>query len=195
MNLPNKLTLGRMIATPLFMAAMLWQFPYHYTVALVLFVAASLTDMLDGKIARKYNLITDFGKFLDPLADKMLTTSAFIGFLAVFGGTTYAVQTAVVLFVVLFREFAVSSLRLVAVTAGGEVIAANYWGKAKTVCQMVGLVWALFCYVLTEDFGVTAIAAWGNISIIVLFWLSAALCVISGVIYLKGGWHYISAAK
>ena len=81
MNTPNKLTIGRIIATPFFMAALMIDFPYHYTVALILFVAASLTDMIDGKMARKYNMITDFGKFLDPLADKMLTTAAFLGFI------------------------------------------------------------------------------------------------------------------
>ena len=81
MNTPNKLTIGRIIATPFFMAALMIDFPYHYTVALILFIAASLTDMIDGKMARKYNMITDFGKFLDPLADKMLTTAAFLGFI------------------------------------------------------------------------------------------------------------------
>ena len=81
MNTPNKLTLARMIATPVFMATMLINFPYHYLVSLVIFTLASLTDMLDGKMARKNNLVTDFGKFLDPLADKMLTTSAYLGFM------------------------------------------------------------------------------------------------------------------
>ena len=84
MNTPNKLTVGRMIATPIFMATMLINFPYHYLVSLLLFIAASLTDMIDGKMARKYNLVTDFGKFLDPLADKMLTTSAYLGFICMF---------------------------------------------------------------------------------------------------------------
>ena len=81
MNTPNKLTIARIIATPVFMAALMFEFPYHYTVSLVIFALASLTDMIDGKMARKYNLITDFGKFLDPLADKMLTTAAFLGFI------------------------------------------------------------------------------------------------------------------
>ena len=81
MNTPNKLTIARIIATPFFMAALMIEFPFHYTVALILFIAASLTDMIDGKMARKYNMITDFGKFLDPLADKMLTTAAFLGFI------------------------------------------------------------------------------------------------------------------
>ena len=89
MNTPNKLTLARMIATPIFMAIMLIEaLPYRFLISLVLFAAASLTDMIDGKMARKYNLITDFGKFLDPLADKALTTAAFIGFLAVIPSCT-----------------------------------------------------------------------------------------------------------
>ena len=120
MNTPNKLTIARIIATPVFVAAMLIDFPYHYLVATILFIAASLTDMIDGKMARKYNLITDFGKFLDPLADKMLTTAAFLGFIALDIGYG-AVWIA---FIVLFREFAVSSVRLIASTSGGKVIAA-----------------------------------------------------------------------
>ncbi len=195
MNTPNKLTVGRIIATPFFMAAMLIQFPYHYTVALVLFIAASLTDMIDGKMARKYNLVTDFGKFLDPLADKMLTTAAFLGFIFLFGGTVFCWQITVITFIVLFREFMVSSLRLVAVTAGGKVIAANMWGKCKTVSQMVGIILALFAYALIDDFGLTGIANTCNIIIIALFWLSGALCVISGWIYLKGGKEFLGAAK
>ena len=106
MNTPNKLTVARIIATPVFMATMLIDFPYHYTVALFLFIAASLTDMIDGKMARKYNLVTDFGKFLDPLADKMLTTAAFLGFMYVYGvldgaeNTSYGIQMTVILFIV-----------------------------------------------------------------------------------------------
>ena len=86
MNTPNKLTVARMIATPIFMAIMLISFPYHYAISLVLFIAASLTDMIDGKMARKYNLVTDFGKFLDPLADKILVISAFVLFVGAIGG-------------------------------------------------------------------------------------------------------------
>ena len=84
MNLPNKLTILRIVMTPIFMAAMIIEFPHHYIVALVLFVVASLTDLLDGKIARARGLVTNFGKFLDPLADKMLTTAAFLAFLAIY---------------------------------------------------------------------------------------------------------------
>ena len=150
MNTPNKLTVGRMIATPIFMATMLIDFPFHYAVSLVLFIVASLTDMSDGKMARKYNLVTDFGKFMDPLADKMLTTSAYLGFMFIYGGSKFAWHIVVITFIVLFREFAVSSIRLVAVTAGGKVVAANMWGKCKTVSQMAGIVFSLFVYALTE---------------------------------------------
>ncbi len=196
MNTPNKLTLARMIATPIFMAVMLIDFPYHYLISLILFIAASLTDMIDGKMARKYNMVTDFGKFMDPLADKMLTTAAYLGFMFVYGGTNYAWHIVVITFIVLFREFAVSSIRLVAVTAGGKVVAANMWGKCKTVSQMAGIIIALGVYGFNEimplNEGVFAIA---DIVIVALFWLSAVLCVISGAIYIWGGRDYIKNAK
>lgn len=196
MNTPNKLTLARMIATPVFMVVMLAAFSYHYTVALVLFALASITDAIDGHMARKYNMVTDFGKFMDPLADKMLTTSAYLGFMFVYGDTKFAWQIVIITFIVLFREFAVSSIRLVAVTAGGKVVAANMWGKCKTVSQMVGIIFALavyafneFCPLASNTFAVL------DIVIIALFWLSAFLCVISGAIYIWGGRQYIANAK
>ena len=197
MNTPNKLTLARMIATPVFMAVMLISFPYHYAISLVLFIAASLTDMIDGKMARKYNMVTDFGKFMDPLADKMLTTSAYLGFMFVYGGTKWNWHIVVITFIVLFREFAVSSIRLVAVTAGGKVVAANMWGKCKTVSQMAGIILALAVYAFNEaielSYGSFALRA--DAVIIALFWISAVLCVISGAIYIWGGREYIANAK
>lgn len=196
MNTPNKLTLGRMIATPIFMATMLIDFPYHYAVSLVLFALASLTDMIDGKMARKYNLVTDFGKFLDPLADKMLTTSAYLGFMFLYSAKTgsYGWQMTTIVFIVLFREFMVSSLRLVTAKAG-LVVAANIWGKLKTVSQMVGLVVALFAYTLISDFGLSQIEGACDIIIMVLFWISAVLCVVSGLIYLNECKGYINTSK
>lgn len=196
MNTPNKLTLGRMIATPIFMATMLIEFPFHYLVSLILFAAASLTDMIDGKMARKYNLVTDFGKFLDPLADKMLTTSAYLGFMFLYSaaGENYGWQMTTIVFIVLFREFMVSSLRLVTAKSG-LVVAANIWGKLKTVSQMVGLVAALFFYTLIEDFGMSQICNVCDIIIMVLFWISAILCVISGLIYLNECKSYINTSK
>ena len=195
MNTPNKLTLARMIATPIFMATMLIDFPYHYLVSLILFAAASLTDMIDGKMARKYNLVTDFGKFLDPLADKMLTTSAYLGFMFLFAKSgNYGWQMTTIVFIVLFREFMVSSLRLVTAKSG-LVVAANIWGKLKTVSQMVGLVAALFFYTLVVDFGLSQIQPVCDIIIMVLFWISAVLCVISGLIYLNECKSYINSSK
>lgn len=196
MNTPNKLTVGRMIATPIFMATMLIDFPFHYAVSLVLFIVASLTDMIDGKMARKYNLVTDFGKFMDPLADKMLTTSAYLGFMFIYGGTKFAWHIVVITFIVLFREFAVSSIRLVAVTAGGKVVAANMWGKCKTVSQMAGIIFALLVYALIEFTTISlSTFVFLNTVVIVFFWISAVLCVISGAIYIWGGKEYIKNAK
>ena len=198
MNTPNKLTIARMIATPIFMAVMLIEaIPYRFLIALVLFSAASLTDMIDGKMARKYNLVTAFGKFLDPLADKMLTTSAYLGFVFVYGGTKYAWGMVAILFIVLFREFMVSSLRLVTVSSGGKVVAANMWGKCKTVSQMGGIILALALYSVIFDFGVNnaLFVTVSDIVINVLFWISAVLCTISGGIYLVACKDYINPSK
>ena len=195
MNIPNKLTIIRIIATPLFMATMLINFPYHYTVSLVLFILAALTDAIDGHLARKYNIVTSFGKFLDPLADKMLTTAAFLGFIFMYAGTNYCWQITAITFIILFREFMVSSIRLVVVSSGGKVIAANIWGKLKTVTQMVGIVLALFAYVLIGDFGLVSIKEICDIAINAIFWISAVLCVISGIIYLIGSKDYIDPSK
>lgn len=193
MNTPNKLTIARIIATPVFMAALMIEFPYHYTAALLLFAGASLTDMIDGKMARKYGLITDFGKFLDPLADKMLTTAAFLGFIKMGIGW----QVTWIAFIVLFREFLISSLRLVVVSSGGKVIAANIWGKCKTVSQMAGIIFALLAYALISDFGIdgSGFVLACDIIISILFWVSAVLCIISGVIYLLDSKDYIDPSK
>ena len=195
MNTPNKLTIIRIIATPLFMVSMLINFPYHYTVSFVLFILAALTDAIDGHLARKYNIVTSFGKFLDPLADKMLTTAAFLGFIFMYASTNYCWQITAITFIILFREFMVSSVRLVVVSSGGKVIAANIWGKLKTVTQMVGIVLALFAYVIIDDFGIISIKGICDIVINAIFWISAVLCVISGIIYLIGIKDYIDPSK
>ena len=196
MNTPNKLTIARMIATPIFMAVMLIDaIPYRFLISLVLFAAASLTDMIDGKMARKYNLVTDFGKFLDPLADKMLTTAAYLGFIFVYRESSYCWHMGAIVCIVLFREFMVSSLRLVTVSSGGKVVAANLWGKLKTVSQMVGIVLALLAYTLIGDFGLINIQGVFDIVIVVLFWISAVLCVISGAIYLNACKDFIDPSK
>ena len=133
MNLPNKLTILRVILVPIFIAFMTINTLWGNIVGLIVFIIASLTDMLDGKIARARNLVSDFGKFADPLADKMLTTAAFLVFMQKDIIGTWPV------FIILVREFAVSGIRLVA-AADGTVIAASFWGKFKTVAQMVSII-------------------------------------------------------
>ncbi len=195
MNLPNKLTMLRIILVPFFVAFLLLdEVPHHYLISLIIFAAASLTDMLDGKIARKYNMITDFGKFADPLADKILVTAAFACFVE--QGTV----SSVFLILVLFREFAVTSIRLVA-AENGKVVAANMWGKAKTVSQMAAIIFVLASGYVFELFsmgvltaGESALLTAQNVVFVinqVLLWLSALLTVISGVVYIKDNFSFI----
>ena len=133
MNLPNKLTLLRIILVPVFMAVLYMGFPGANWVALAIFILASFTDLLDGKIARKYNLVTDFGKFADPLADKILVTAAMLWFVELGQMPAWA------LLIVVTREFAVSGLRMLA-SNKGRVIAAGWSGKVKTASTMVCIV-------------------------------------------------------
>ena len=136
MNLPNKLTTLRVIMIPFFVFFLLWQNGENYTVrmiALALFIIASLTDLLDGKIARKYNLVTNFGKFMDPLADKLLVCSALICLIELNALPAWMV------IIIISREFIISGFRLIA-SDNGVVIAASYWGKFKTTFQMVSVV-------------------------------------------------------
>lgn len=136
MNLPNKLTTLRVIMIPFFVFFLLWQNGENRTfrmIALALFIMASLTDLLDGKIARKYNLVTNFGKFMDPLADKLLVCSALICLIELNALPAWMV------IVIISREFIISGFRLIA-SDNGVVIAASYWGKFKTTFQMVSVV-------------------------------------------------------
>ena len=179
MNLPNKLTVLRVCLIPLFMAALLIDsIPYNIYIALGVFALASITDWFDGKLARKHNLVTTFGKFLDPLADKMLVMSA----LCCFTYLDWIDPAAVV--IILAREFMVSGLRLV-VANEGVVVAAGIWGKLKTAFTMFALIAVMF---LVGYSGFDK-----DIFIIneILIWISAVLTVISGGIYLKGYWSYI----
>lgn len=134
MNLPNKLTLSRVIMVPFFVVFILLvpKFLYFKWIALAIFIIASLTDLLDGKIARKYNLVTNFGKFMDPLADKLLVCSALIAM------SSLGVIPAWITIVIIAREFIISGFRLIAAEKG-VVIAASMWGKWKTTFQMVML--------------------------------------------------------
>lgn len=186
MNLPNKLTLLRIILVPFFIIAMLVQFPFHYLVAGCLFGIASVTDTLDGKIARSRNLVTDFGKFADPLADKILVLTALVCFLQVGLLGSFG---AIPVIIVLFREFAVSGIRLVAASSG-KVVAANIWGKIKTVSQMVGISVIFAMQVVLEVLNAMKVSI-GFVSEVFyyigngLIWLSTVFTLISGIIYLK----------
>ncbi len=191
MNLPNKLTLLRVALIPFFLIFMYIGVPFHYLIALVIFSAASITDALDGKIARARNLVTNFGKFLDPLADKVLVLSA----LAVFTEIPEIHVGAIPLIIISAREFMVSGLRLLAANSGVVVAA----GKLKTAFTMIAiiasLVWLSVCY----DFGFSLppamITAVDSLIIPLLIWISAALTIISGLVYLKGYWHLIDSDK
>lgn len=140
MNLPNKLTIIRVCLIPFFVAALLFDHGNNYTmriVANVLFIVASLTDLFDGKIARKYNLVTNFGKFMDPLADKLLVCSALICLIEL------GQLPAWVIIIIISRELIISGFRLVAAD-NGVVIAASYWGKFKTTFQMAAVILMIF---------------------------------------------------
>lgn len=133
MNLANKITILRILLVPIFILFTIVQFPFHMEAAVAVFLLASITDKLDGYIARKYNMITDFGKFMDPLADKLLVTGAFL-VLIQFGRIE-----AWIVFIILAREFAVTGLRTLA-AAQNIVIAASSYGKIKTVVQIIAVV-------------------------------------------------------
>lgn len=195
MNTANKLTIFRVIIVPFFVFFMSFGgIEQRYLFALILFVLASITDMLDGKIARKYNMITDFGKFLDPLADKILVAAALVCFVELKWTSAWVVC------IVLAREFAVSGVRLAA--AAGEkkaVIPANIWGKLKTAFTMAAIILILFMHIL-ESFGVMSdISAGGTfpIQIVsdVLMYITAALTLISGVKYIYDAREYINPNK
>ena len=196
MNLPNKLTLCRIILVPVFMIFVsLTEFGTEtfnatwYLVAGIVFAAASFTDYLDGHLARKWHMVTDFGKFSAPLADKLLTTVALIYMMR------DGVCSPVVLCIILAREFAVSGLRMVAAGAkDGKVIAANMWGKVKTVLQMLTIIFYFFGISLT--YGNTVL---GNLNVWLisywLCWLVAAATAISGIKYLWDNRSFINTAK
>ena len=168
MNLPNKLTILRVIMIPFFLVALLVDgIPAGKWVALAIFIIASFTDMLDGKIARKYNLITNFGKFMDPLADKLLVSAALIALIPL------GKIPAWIVIVIISREFIISGFRLIA-SDNGVVIAASYWGKIKTVTQMVMIV------LLIADFSNSII----DVLETVFIYLALALTVISLLDYL-----------
>ena len=194
MNLPNKLTLVRILLVPVFMlfagGVLLAYQPAGYFLAGAVFAVARFTDFLDGYLARRWHLVTDFGKFADPLADKLLTTTAFLYMMR------DGVCSPVVLTLILAREFAVSGVRMVAASApGGKVIAANWWGKIKTVLQMVTI--------LVYYFGLGTLSLGGSMAANQAFyWVSKGLCwlvalvtVLSGAQYIWQNRQFINTAK
>ncbi|MBO5954995.1 MAG: CDP-diacylglycerol--glycerol-3-phosphate 3-phosphatidyltransferase [Clostridia bacterium] len=185
MNLPNKLTVLRMVLIPFVMFFYLATFiPYGIgkIVALVIFIIAALTDLLDGKIARKHNLVTNLGKFLDPIADKILTASVL--FMIMADGTIPAPYGVIVVTIIIAREFMVSALRLIAASQG-TVLAADIWGKAKTMVQMIAIPICMLIPFLVELGGV---AGWLILTVKVVGWtalgVATVLTIVSGANYL-----------
>ena len=157
MNLPNKITVFRILMIPFFVACMLIkEIPYHEIIAGVLFIIAALSDLVDGKIARRFNLVTNFGKFMDPLADKLLVQSALLCFVA------NGLLPAWIAIVIMSREFIISGFRLVAADKG-IVIAAGYLGKLKTVFQMVMSVMLIFHFSHPVWLATEQIFIWGSL--------------------------------
>ena len=184
MNLPNKLTVSRLILTVFFLMALLFDFPFHYTVAVVLFVAASLTDLFDGIIARRRNLLTDFGKLMDPLADKVLICSAFIAFIELDWMPAWMV------ILIVARELAITGLRLLAASKN-LVLAAERQGKNKTISQITAII-ALLVTHSHADWGIVgqlfafeiADQAWAWWVAEASKWVAVALTALSGFLYL-----------
>jgi CDP-diacylglycerol--glycerol-3-phosphate 3-phosphatidyltransferase len=176
MNLPNKLTILRIIMIPFFIAAFYLPESYAWVVTSLLFLVAYATDYVDGWLARKLDQITVFGKFMDPIADKLLTISALV-MLLVQGSVS-----PIILILVIGREFIVSGIRLV-VASGGTVIAASWLGKAKTMSQFIAIQLALLEPILQRLFG-----EWVSVFIQILLWISTILTVWSG-------WDYVNQHK
>lgn len=192
MNLPNKLTVMRIVLAPVFLLLLTIEFPFHNLIAGVVFGVAAFTDMLDGKIARRDGLITNLGKFLDPLADKMLTTAAFIGFLAAGHLDVWAVM------LILTREFMVTSVRLLA-AKDGNVIAASMAGKVKTVTQFAAIIYMIVALEVcswqnTLLLGVLPDVFYNVLLVVgrVLVWVSVFFTIQSGVQYVWNGRKYFA---
>ena len=208
MNTANKLTLARLIFVPIFLVVMLLPtsvipFELSCIIGAVLFIGASITDSLDGKIARKRNMITDFGKFLDPLADKFMVIGALFVILYRFG-EPLRFPFLILTIVIVFRELAVTAVRLVASTSGNVVIAANMLGKLKTVFQIICIssilietvLWPfLFGTLLKMDTSWLTKVLYGYPVTFITLVITAVLTVWSGINYIIGCWKYINPSK
>lgn len=189
MNLPNKITVFRMITVPVLLAAVLIPFPFHWVAALVVYFLGCISDTIDGNIARKRQLVTDFGKLMDPLADKALVMTAFIIMVKL------GYCDVVCFSLMLAREFLVSGVRMIAASKG-KVIAANKFGKAKTFLQMssTGIIFLSLAYnEIAAKADISFVIGENVLSIIaaVLFWIACVISVLSGIKYTKDGWFLI----
>ncbi len=188
MNLPNKLTIFRMLITPVFLAVFLWEsLPHRFLWGAAIFAIGSATDFIDGRLARRNNQITVFGKLADPVADKMLTTAALLAFMKL------GLCNIWIIMLILIREFAVTSFRLVA-SAQGIVIPANVFGKLKTISQMV---FTLVIMIFGELSYLNILPKALNLPQFAdsLLWITAALAVISGAVYIKKSAKLIDFSK
>ena len=194
MNLPNTLSLIRVCLVPVFVATLLFMRNiaiWGFVVPAVVYALTALTDMLDGKIARKYNLVTDFGKFIDPLADKFMVLSSMIAILVwmiLLGNTTLALIFVWVVLIILLRELGVTSLRLVVAGKSGIVVAASMLGKIKTVSQMVGTV-VIIIEPMLPFFSENHILSYAFMAIM------AFTTLFSGIDYLKAYMPHIDSNK
>ena len=209
MNLPNRLTMLRLCLVPVMMVFLLLPAKViptllAYGIGIVVFALTSLTDMLDGKIARARNLITNFGKFMDPVADKFMVIGTLLSLLfrmlnpGIYGmmyPTVFVIVYFVAVVMIIFRELAITSLRLVLVNASGKVVAANMLGKIKTVCQI-----ACICVLFIEPLIEALVLHLGGGGALVGVYLASYITVglmlvftlLSGINYIKGGWKFIS---
>lgn len=194
LNVPNLLTIARIFITPVFLAVILIEsLPHRFLIACLIFSIGAITDAVDGHLARKNNQITNFGKFLDPIADKVLTTASLLAFMQM------GLCNIWIVMLVLIREFAIASVRMIS-AANGVVIPANIWGKIKTVTQMtftilimlLGEVWEL-----VAEFDAVLFERLPDLSLISngLLWITAIFTVLSGAIYLKDSRKIIDFTK
>lgn len=195
MNLPNKLTIFRIILVPIMVAIPFFNMqsnflgiPISYWIINLIFIIASYTDHLDGKLARKNNQVTTFGKFADPLADKILVLAAML--ILVEDGNL----PAWIPIIVLFREFVVSGYRLIAVEKGGKVIAASIWGKLKTVTQMLAIILMFINIDDTNKYGAFINGNLTGLSLVINI-LATVLMTISVIATIFSGWDYVKNGK
>lgn len=191
MNLPNRITIFRFICIPVLFLAALIQVRYHWIITFVVYLIGCISDKLDGTIARKHNLVTDFGKLFDPLADKAFMLAAFLILI------NLGWHTELVIMLMMVREFLVAGVRMAA-SVEGETIPANIFGKLKTLLQMITAGVAFFILAVLEKNGEIIITAKGfnppeflYIYCTVAFWITGVVTFVSGLKYLKDGWHLI----